>query len=49
MQVYLREVLEREYRADRNARLFDQLVSHRSLALDAGEIVEYIRAGREDD
>jgi hypothetical protein len=49
MQVYLREILEREYRAERNARLFDRLVSHRSLTLDASEIVEYIRAGREDD
>jgi plasmid stability protein len=49
MQVYLREILEREYRAERNTRLFDQLVAHRSLALDAQDIVEYIRSGREDD
>jgi plasmid stability protein len=48
MQVYLREILEREYRAERNSRLFDQLVAHRTLALDDQEIVEYIRAGRED-
>ena len=47
MQVYLREILEREYRAERNTRLFDQMISHRSLALDAQDIVDYIRAGRE--
>jgi plasmid stability protein len=47
MQVYLREILEREYRAERNARLFDQLVSHRSLDLDAQDIVDYIRSGRD--
>jgi antitoxin FitA len=49
MQVYLREILEREYRAEQNNRLFDQLISHRSLALAAQDIVEYIRAGREGD
>ena len=49
MQVYLREILEREYRAERNSRLFDQLISHRSLALDAEDVVAYIRAGREGD
>ena len=49
MQVYLREILEREYRAERNTHLFDQLISHRSLALDAQDIVDYIRAGREGD
>ena len=47
MQVYLREILEREYRAERNTRLFDQLISHRSLALDAQDIVDFIRTGRE--
>jgi plasmid stability protein len=49
MQAYLREILDREYRAERNAHLFDGLASHRSLALGAQEIVDDIRAGREDD
>jgi hypothetical protein len=48
MQVYLRELLEREYRAERNKRLFDQLAPHRSLALDVDDVVGYIRQGRED-
>jgi antitoxin FitA len=48
MQVYLRELLEREYRAERNKRLFDQLAPHRSLDLDVDDVVGYIRQGRED-
>jgi antitoxin FitA len=47
MQVYLRELLEREYRAERNKRLFDQLAPHRSLDLDVDEVVGHIRQGRE--
>jgi len=48
MQTYLRELLEREYRAERNKRLFESLAPHRTLTLDADEVVEYIRGGRED-
>ena len=49
MQVYLRELLEREFRAERNKSLFERLTPHRTLDLDADEVVEYIRGGREDD
>jgi hypothetical protein len=49
MQVYLRELLEREFRAERNKRLFENLTPHRTLTLDVDEVVEYIRGGREDD
>jgi hypothetical protein len=48
MQVYLRELLEREFRAERNKRLFESLAPHRTLTLDVDEVVEYIRGGRED-
>jgi antitoxin FitA len=48
MQVYLRELLEREYRAERNKSLFDELAPHRSLDLDVDDVVGYIRQGRED-
>ena len=47
MQVYLRELLEREFRAERNKRLFERLTAHRTLDLDADEVVDYIRGGRE--
>lgn len=49
MQTYLREVLEREFRAERNKRLFDNLATHRSLTLDVDDVVGLIRAGREGD
>lgn len=49
MQVYLRELLEREFRAERNRLLFDRLAPNRTLDLDVEEVVEYIRNGREDD
>ena len=49
MQVYLRELLEREFRAERNKSLFESLAPHRTLDLDADEVVEYIRGGREGD
>jgi antitoxin FitA len=49
MQVYLRDLLEREFRAERNKHLFDSLARHRTLGLDADEVVEIIRAGREND
>jgi len=48
MQVYLRELLEREYRAERNKHLFDQLAPHRALDLDVDDVVELIRQGRAD-
>ena len=46
-QAYLRDLLEREFRAERNRRLFDTLASRRSPTLDADEVVEMIRAQRE--
>jgi hypothetical protein len=49
MQTYLREVLEREFRAERNKHLFDNLATHRSLSLDVDDVVGLIRAGRESD
>lgn len=49
MQTYLREILEREFRAERNKHLFDNLVTHRSLSLDVDDVVSHIRAGRESD
>lgn len=49
MQVYLRELLEREFRAERNKHLFDSLAPHRTLDLAVDEVVEVIRSGREGD
>ncbi len=49
MQTYLREMLEREFRATRNRQLFDSLASRRSLSLDANEVVNLIHTGREHD
>jgi antitoxin FitA len=49
MQTYLREILEREFRAERNKQLFDNLATHRSLSLDVDDVVDLIRAGRETD
>ena len=48
-QVYLRAMLEREFRAERNKRLIENLTSHRSLDLSAEEVVREIRRGREED
>ncbi|WP_282778456.1 hypothetical protein [Nocardia sp. CC201C] len=48
-QVYLRALLEREFRAERNKHLLESLVGRRSLAMSADEVVEEIRNGREDD
>lgn len=48
-QVYLRALLEREFRAERNRHLLESLVGRRSLAMSADEIVDEIRGGREDD
>lgn len=49
MQTYLRDILEREFRAERNKHLFDNLATHRSLSLDVDDVVDLIRAGREGD
>lgn len=49
VQVYLRELLEREFRAERNKHLFDTLAPHRTLGLAVDEVVEVIRSGREGD
>lgn len=49
VQTYLREILEREFRAEQNKHLFDDLAAHRSLSMDANDVVELIRAGREDE
>lgn len=49
MQAYLRELLEREFRAERNRRLFDSLAPHRRLDLDPADVVALIRAGREGE
>jgi antitoxin FitA len=48
-QVYLRALLEREFRAERNKRLLESLAGHRSLDLGAEEVVAEIRRGREED
>jgi antitoxin FitA len=48
-QVYLRALLEREFRAERNKRLLESLAEHHSLDLTAEEVVQEIRRGREDD
>lgn len=48
-QVYLRGLLEREFRAERNRHLLESLVGHRNLDLDAEEVVAEIRSLREDD
>jgi plasmid stability protein len=49
MQAYLRELLEREFRAERNKLLFESLAPHRNLSLDVDAVVQLIRAGREGD
>lgn len=46
-QVYLRALLDREYRAERNRQLLAGLAAHRSLGMGVHEVVEEIRAGRE--
>lgn len=48
-QVYLRALLEREFRADQNTRLLKNLASHRSLSTDVQQVVDEIRAGRDAD
>jgi plasmid stability protein len=47
-QAYLRALLEREFRAERNKQLLESLAEHRSLDLSAEEVVREIRRGRED-
>ena len=48
-QVYLRALLEREFRAERNKDLLESLTKHRTLDLSAQEVVRDIRQGREED
>jgi plasmid stability protein len=48
-QVYLRALLQREFRAERNKQLLESLAGHRSLDLSAEEVVREVRRGREDD
>jgi plasmid stability protein len=48
-QAYLRALLEREFRAERNKHLLDSLTRHRSLDLSAEEVVREIQRGREVD
>ncbi|MBW0017616.1 MAG: hypothetical protein JO236_08745 [Mycobacterium sp.] len=48
-QAYLRGLLEREFRAERNKQLLENLAEHRSLDLSAEEVVREIRRGREGD
>ncbi|MEV6102385.1 hypothetical protein [Nocardia sp. NPDC051981] len=48
-QVYLRALLEREFRAERNKHLLETLVGRLSLSMSADEAVEEIGGGREDD
>ena len=49
VQTYLRELLEREFRAERNRQLFEGLAPHRTLSLGVDEIVADIRRDREED
>ncbi len=48
-QVYLRALLEREFRAERNRHLLESMAGHRSLDMSIEEVVAEVRAGREDD
>ncbi|BBX95844.1 FitA-like ribbon-helix-helix domain-containing protein [Mycobacterium lacus] len=48
-QVYLRALLQREFRAERNKQLLESLAGHRSLDLSGEEVVREVRRGREDD
>ncbi|NKY53684.1 FitA-like ribbon-helix-helix domain-containing protein [Nocardia vermiculata] len=48
-QVYLRALLEREFRAERNQHVFESLVGRRHLSMSAEDVVDEIRNGREDD
>ena len=42
-QAYLRSLLEREFRAERNRRILESLVGYRSLTMDADEVVAHMR------
>lgn len=47
-QTYLRAMLEREFRAERNRQVIESLVGRRSLTMDADTVVAEIRSGREN-
>jgi antitoxin FitA len=49
MQIYLRDLLEREFRAERNKRIFDDLVAYRTSDIAVDEVVDLIRRGREGE
>jgi plasmid stability protein len=46
-QTYLRSLLEREYQAQRNRELLEELAGHRSLIMTAEEVTTAIRANRD--
>ncbi len=47
-QAFLRGLLEREFRAERNRALLESMVGHRGLTMNADEVVSEIRRGREE-
>ncbi|WP_458688315.1 FitA-like ribbon-helix-helix domain-containing protein [Nocardia tengchongensis] len=46
-QTYLRGLLEREFRAERNRHLMESMVGHRSLTMSVEDVVAEVRRGRE--
>jgi antitoxin FitA len=46
-QQYLRGLLEREYRRERNKRLFEDLEIKRGTSMPIDEMVDFIRSGRD--
>ncbi|MBF6210894.1 hypothetical protein IU433_10255 [Nocardia puris] len=48
-QSYLRSLLEREFRAERNRHLLESMVGHRGLELTPDEILAEIRRDRGSD
>lgn len=46
-QQYLRGLLEREYRRERNKRLFADMNIRRGTSMGVDEMVDYIRSGRD--
>lgn len=48
-QVYLRSLLEREFRAEQNRHIFESMAGHRSLDMRVEEVVSEVRRGREGD
>ncbi|MFD3702697.1 hypothetical protein ACFWUP_06075 [Nocardia sp. NPDC058658] len=48
-QAYLRALLDREFRAERNRTLLEGTIGRRHLTMSADEVVDEIRGGREGD